>query len=163
MSEKPVKQFRASNLRDDIYEIVKEMIISREIQPGEKINEEVLADRLGISRTPIRETLCRLETEGIVKIIPRRGTFVGTLSKEKVEWILEVREVLEGLVARLASANMDKRTLRKLRVGLERLKGDPGKEDKLVAYSKADTEFHSVLLEKAGNLVLKSMMEVLSG
>ena len=96
MNAKAVKRFRASNLRDDIYEIVKEMIISREIQPGEKINEEALADRLGISRTPVRETLCRLETEGIVKIIPRRGTFVGKLSKERVMWILEVREVLEA-------------------------------------------------------------------
>ena len=88
------------NLRDQVYDILKRRIIFREIESGKKINEEELAQALGVSRTPIRETLVRLEHEGIVKIIPRRGAFVVSQSIEKVIDLLQVREVLEGLVAR---------------------------------------------------------------
>ena len=103
------------NLREHVYKILKKKIILREIKPGEKINEELLAKTLNISRTPIRETLFRLEHEGIVRIIPRRGAFVVSQSKEEIAELLYVREVLEGLTARMATENMDKNTLEKLR------------------------------------------------
>ncbi|MBW1783661.1 MAG: GntR family transcriptional regulator [Deltaproteobacteria bacterium] len=83
------------NLRDQVYDILKRRIIFREIESGKKINEEELAKSLGVSRTPIRETLVRLEHEGIVEIIPRRGAYVVSQSIEKVIDLLQVREVLE--------------------------------------------------------------------
>ena len=103
------------NLRDQTYDIIKNMIIVREIEPGKKINEEQLAKEIRVSRTPIREALCRLENEGIVKIIPRRVAFVADLNEINVSEILLIREVLEGLVARLATENMDEKTLDKLK------------------------------------------------
>ena len=74
------KTVDSTNLRDQTYDIIKNMIILREIEPGKKINEEHIAKEIQVSRTPIREALCRLENEGIVKIIPRRGAFVSDLT-----------------------------------------------------------------------------------
>ena len=110
-----------TNLRDQVYDILKKRIIFREIESGGKINEEELAKSLGVSRTPIRETLLRLEHEGIVKIIPRRGAFVVSQSKEKVIDLFQVREVLEGLVARLATENMNRELLDHLKLCLEKV------------------------------------------
>ncbi len=84
MELKVEKLIESPNLRERVYEILKKSIILQEIPLGEKIDEEFLANRFGVSRTPIRESLCRLENEGIVKIIPRRGAFVVKHSKERI-------------------------------------------------------------------------------
>jgi DNA-binding GntR family transcriptional regulator len=107
-----------TNLRNQVYDVLKKRIILREIPSGKKINEEELAKSLGVSRTPIRETLVRLEHEGVVEIIPRRGAFVVSQSKEKVRDLLQVREVLEGLVARLATENMKSELLDRIKCSL---------------------------------------------
>jgi len=152
------KYLQRPNLRDQVYDIVKEMIIMREIKPDEKINEEQLAERLRVSRTPIRETLCRLENEGIVKVIPRRGAFVVKQCKERVIEILQIREVLEGLVAWLVAKNRDEMTIDKIEKCLERINGIPEEDGNLTEYTKADIEFHSLLLEASKNQMLQNMM-----
>ena len=148
-----------TNLRDQIYDILKRRIVFREIESGKKINEEDLAKSLGVSRTPIRETLLRLEHEGIVKIIPRRGAFVVSQSKEKVMDLFEVREVLEGLVAQLATKNMNHELLDRLKRCLEKISSGDGDNNRLLKYTPADVEFHATLLEASDNELLKSMME----
>jgi DNA-binding GntR family transcriptional regulator len=148
-----------THLRDQVYDILKRRIILRKIESGEKINEEELAKSLGVSRTPIRETLLRLEHEGIVKNIPRRGAFVVSQSKEKVIDLFEVREVLEGLVARLATENMNPALINRLMHSLEKVSSVDGDNNKLLKYTPADVEFHALLLEACGNELLKSMME----
>lgn len=150
------------NLRDQIYDILKKLIIFREIKPGEKINEEEIAKTLGVSRTPIRETLVRLQHEGIVKIIPRRGAFVLSQSRKKIIEILQVREVLEGLVARLATENMNDKTLNRLRLCLEKISSSQDDEDRLLKYTPADVEFHSLLVEACDNDLLKNMMGIVN-
>ena len=148
-----------TNLRDQVYDILKKRIIFRKIGSGKKINEEELAKALGVSRTPIRETLLRLEHEGIVKIIPRRGAFVVSQSDDKVSDLLQVREVLEGLVARLATENMKNELLDHLRLCLEKVRSADNDEDRLLKYTPADIEFHALLLEACDNKLLKNMME----
>ncbi len=148
-----------TNLRDQVYDILKKGIIFREIESGKKINEEELAKSLGVSRTPIRETLLRLEHEGIVKIIPRRGAFVVSQSKEKVRDLLQVREVLEGLVARLATENVKRELLDSLRHCLEKVSSAESDDDGLLKYTPADIEFHALLLEACDNELLRNMME----
>lgn len=148
-----------TNLRDQVYDILKRRIIFREIESGEKINEEDLAKSLAVSRTPIRETLLRLEHEGIVKIIPRRGAFVVSQSKEKVIDLFEVREVLEGLVARLATKKMNHERLDRLKHCLEKISSGDGDNNRILKYTPADVEFHATLLEASDNELLKSMME----
>jgi len=150
------------NLRNQIYDIIKEMIVMREIKPDEKINEERLAERLRVSRTPIRETLCRLENEGIVKVIPRRGAFVMKQCKERVVEILYVREVLEGLLARIVAQDRDEKTLTKLRKSLERISSVPEEDGNLMKYTNADIEFHNSLLEACNNEMLQNMMGIVN-
>jgi DNA-binding GntR family transcriptional regulator len=150
------------NLREHVYEILKKKIILREIKPGEKINEELLAKTLNVSRTPIRETLFRLEHEGIVRTIPRRGAFVVSQSKEEIVELLYVREALEGLTARMATKNMDRATLEKLRECLHRISSEQEKNDKLLKYTPSDVEFHSLLLDACKNNLLKSMMGIVN-
>ncbi len=156
------KYLNRPNLRDQIYDILKEMIVMRQIKPDEKINEERLAERLRVSRTPIRETLCRLENEGIVKVIPRRGAFVVKQCKERVVEILQVREVLEGLVAGLVARHRDEKTLSKLRKSLERISSVPEEGGHLMKYTNADIDFHSLLLEASNNQILKNMMGIVN-
>ena len=151
-----------TNLRDQTYDIIKNMIILRDIEPGKKINEEQIAKEIRVSRTPIREALCRLENEGIVKIIPRRGAFVADLTETNVREILLIREVLEGLVARLASENMDEKTLDKLRKALEKVSTIPEKDRELINYTRSEVEFHSLLLGASNNRMLKNMMEIVN-
>lgn len=148
-----------TNLRDQVYDILKRRIIFKEIESGKKINEEELAKSLDVSRTPIRETLLRLEHEGIVKIIPRRGAFVVSQSKEKVIDLFQVREVMEGLVARLATKNMNHELLDRLKLCLEKVSSGNGDNNRLLKYTPADVEFHAILLEASDNELLKNMME----
>ena len=150
------------NLRDQTYDIIKNMIIVREIEPGKKINEEQLAKEIQVSRTPIREALCRLENEGIVKIIPRRGAFVADLTEINVSEILLIREVLEGLVARLAAENMDEKTLEKLWKALEKVSTTPEKNRDLINYTRSEVNFHALLLSATNNQMLKNMMEIVN-
>jgi DNA-binding GntR family transcriptional regulator len=150
------------NLRDQTYDIIKNMIIVREIEPGKKINEEQLAKEIQVSRTPIREALCRLGNEGIVKIIPRRGAFVADLTEINVSEILLIREVLEGLVARLAAENIDEKTLEKLRKALEKVSTTPEKNRDLINYTRSEVNFHALLLSATNNQMLKNMMEIVN-
>jgi len=150
------------NLRDQTYDIIKNMIIMREIAPGKKINEEHLAKAIQVSRTPIREALCRLENEGIVKIIPRRGAFVADLTEINVSEILLIREVLEGLVARLAAEYMDEKTLEKLKKALEKVSASPEKDSGLINYTRSEIDFHALLLSVSNNQMLKNMMEIVN-
>ncbi len=149
------------NLRERVYEILKKTIIFQEIPPGNKIDEESLARTLGVSRTPIRESLCRLENEGIVKIIPRRGAFVVKHSKERIIEILLVREVLEGFAARLAVDHMDERTIEEMK-SLFKGFSESNIRDRSKDYAQADLEFHTRIVKKSKNDFLISLMNILN-
>ena len=150
------------NLRDQVYEIIRDMILRREIKPGEKIIEKEFAKKIGASRTPVREALCRLENEKIVKTIPQRGSFVQKQSQKKVVEVLLIREVLEGLVTRQATQNMDKKTLMKLHKCLANIQNTPDNDKHLIKFTHADEEFHALILEVCQNGMLKSMMDIVN-
>jgi DNA-binding GntR family transcriptional regulator len=156
------KTVDSTNLRDQTYDIIKNMIILREIEPGKKINEEHIAREIQVSRTPIREALCRLENEGIVRIIPRRGAFVSDLTETNVKEIMLIREVLEGLVTRLAVENMDQKTLDKLRRALEKVRTIPETDRELIHYTRSEVDFHALLLDASNNQMLKNMMVIIN-
>ena len=160
--DKMKKTVDSTNLRDQTYDIIKNMIILREIEPGKKINEEHIAREIQVSRTPIREALCRLENEGIVRIIPRRGAFVSDLTETNVKEILLIREVLEGLVTRLAVENMDQKTLEKLTKVLEKVRTIPETDRELIHYTRSEVDFHALLLDASNNQMLKNMMEIIN-
>jgi DNA-binding GntR family transcriptional regulator len=155
------KLAESPNLRERVYEILKKAIIFQEILPGEKIDEEGVAKQLGVSRTPIRESLCRLENEGIVKIIPRRGAFVVKHSKERIIEILLVREVLEGFAARLAVGHIDERTIEEMK-SLFKDFSEANIRDRSRDYTQADLKFHTLVVKKSKNSWLMSLMNILN-
>ena len=155
-------QLENTNLRDQIYQIVHDMILSREILPGEKINEEDLAGKIGVSRTPVRECLCRLENEGIVEIIPRRGAFLRKYSRKKVAEVFDMREVLEGLVVRLAASVYDRELISRLRHVLDRVYSLPDQGENLTEFTRADVKFHRLLLNVCNNEMLQNAMAVIN-
>jgi len=157
--------FDRPNLRDQIYDVLKKLIITGQIKPGEKINEENIASSLKVSRTPIRETLVRLEHEGIVEITPRKGAHVVSISKKRIMDIMKVRGVLEGLVTRLAIENMTDDLLNKLKGTLKKQKaivGEPKSEKRLLKAAHIDAELHANLLEGCDNEFAKNMMDIIN-
>ena len=95
-------------LRDVVFNTLRQAIITGEFAPGERLMEISLANRLGVSRTPVREALRQLELEGLVRIIPNRGAFVEGITKEDVKDIYEIRARLEGLCAKWAADRITK-------------------------------------------------------
>ncbi len=155
------KLIESPNLRDRVYEILKKSIIFQEILPGEKVDEEAIAKQLGVSRTPIRETLCRLENEGIVKIIPRRGAFVVKHSREKIDEILMVREALEGFAARIAADHSDGSVTEQMR-SLFKDFSESNIRNRSKEYSQADLEFHNLVIRTSRNDLLINIMNTLN-
>lgn len=97
-------QLRAVPLiRDQVYELLLEQLISGALRPGDRITERVTASRLGISTTPIKEALRRLENEGFVRTLPRRGVVVSENALTSIADVIAVRAWLESLAARLAA------------------------------------------------------------
>ena len=157
--------FDRPNLRDQIYDVLKKLIITGEIKPGQKISEENIASSLKVSRTPIRETLVRLEHEGIVEITPRKGAHVVSISKKRIMDIMKVRGVLEGLVTRLALENMTDDLLNKLKGTLkkqEAIVGETKSEKRLLKAAHIDAELHANLLEGCDNEFAKNMMDIIN-
>jgi DNA-binding GntR family transcriptional regulator len=113
-----------------------------------------------VSRTPIREALFRLEHEGIVKIIPRRGAFVVKPSKENIIEVLQIREVLEALIVRLVTPILDKADIQELRSCIDNLSATPEEERHVIEYNDSELEFHGLLLKRCPNQMLKQMMEM---
>ena len=155
------KLIESPNLRDRVYDILKKSILFQEIPPGEKIDEEAIAKQLGVSRTPIRETLCRLENEGIVMIVPRRGAFVVKHSREKITEILMVREALEGFAARLAVDHINGQTLDQLKSLLKDFT-ESNIRDRSKEYVQADLEFHNLIIRASKNNLLFNIMNTLN-
>ena len=87
-------------LRDVVFNTLRQAILRGELQPGERLMEIQLAQRLGVSRTPVREAIRKLELEGLVLMIPRRGAEVAEITRQDLEDVLEVRAALEELAVK---------------------------------------------------------------
>ena len=102
-------------LRDVVFNTLREAILKGELEPGERLMEIQLADRLGVSRTPIREAIRKLELEGLVLMIPRKGAEVARISENNLRDVLEVRRTLEELAVDLACQRMTEDELEELK------------------------------------------------
>ena len=146
------------NLDQKAYEIVKNMITERQILPGEKIPQEKLAQELGISRTPLVSALKFLEHEKLVESKPRRGYFVRLFSKQEMISIFELREVLEGLAAKRAAANITDKEIEILN-GFFRDFAESANITDFRAYAKEDRRFHNFITEIGAKEFLKSILQ----
>ncbi len=138
---------------DDVREILENEIVTGEITPGARLDEVKLAERFGVSRTPIREVLNQLSTSGLVELRPRRGAFVAHLSLEKLVEMFETMAEMEAVCGRLAARRMtdeERDHLRRVHESCGRAarSGDPD------AYYAENAEFHEVIYDGCHNRFL---------
>jgi len=143
-----LKKLGNSNLREKVYEMVRNYVISNEVPPGGKVNEDFLAKELGVSKTPIREALSKLAHDGIVEIRPNRGSYKVKLSNDDILEIMTIREVIEGLCLRLAAKNMNDQIIRKLRTILDDFEAQHLERD-FLRYSETISKFYSLIYNAA--------------
>ena len=146
-------------LREIVYEQLKRKILTGRITPGTRMMEVELADEMGVSRTPVREAIRKLEKEGLVTIEPRRGAYASDISVKDMVDTLEVREDLEGLAAALAAERMTEEQideLVKITEGYSEaiLNSDT---EKIIHY---DEKFHKHIVSCSGNKTLIQLSEI---
>lgn len=146
-----------TSLAEDVYARFKEEIASGQLAPGTPLTEAGLAERLGISRTPIREALRRLQTEGLVDIEHGRGARVSEVSFRDVMEAYQVRELVEPYAARLAVGQLDSGFAQRLRNMLDALTAPSLTSDKSTRWH-LDRELHDLILEAAGNELLRTLV-----
>lgn len=131
---------------EQVAEKIRSAILRGELKPGAKLTEQDLAAEFEVSRTPIREAIRQLEVERLLTRIPFVGVTVRQLSAEEVIELLEIREVLEGLVARLATRHMDDAHLSRLQACLRRLT-EAARQGAVAAYLDHALAFRRALVE----------------
>ena len=144
------------NLTQQAYQFIRDEIIKGKLDGRQHLTEGYFASRFGISKSPIREALNRLESEGLITIKPRRGAFVSEFSIDDVEEIYELREVLEALVVR--DAVLDSRVLARMRESVRAAKAYLRKND-MSNYIRQDATFHTRLAQASSNSRLRKILE----
>lgn len=137
-------------LRDVVFNTLRQAILKGELEPGERLMEIQLADRLGVSRTPIREAIRKLELEGLVLMIPRKGAEVAKISEKSLRDVLEVRRSLEELAIELACQRMTEEEISQLGTAQEAFRkavhqGDPMK------IAETDEAYHDIIYNGTSN------------
>lgn len=148
-------------LKDRIYEALKRAIMSMDVyatSEERRLDERQLSEDLGVSRTPIREALCRLEQEGFVRTVPRKGAYVARKSKEEIIDIVTVWAALESMAARLITVNASDEAIGSLRRMFATFK-DAQVEAKIDEYSETNIRFHQAIVGMCGCVLLKQMAE----
>jgi DNA-binding GntR family transcriptional regulator len=145
-------------LNHNIYEAVKLMIGTEPLAPGARIDEGAIASQLGVSRTPLREAIARLASEGLVEQRPYRGNFVRHFSAKEIDDLYETRKVLEGLAARRAVVHASDDELDELAAILGDVQHALDIHD-LEAYAAADQRFHLAIARLSRNSSLVDALE----
>jgi DNA-binding GntR family transcriptional regulator len=135
-------------------------IIRGDIQPGEPLSELALAEEFGVSRTPVREALKQLQTEGLVEIRPRVGTFVTTPSRREITELFEMKELLEGAAARLLAQRGRVPEIDQLEENLRQADAAVKRDDR-ERYAELVEEFHDLLIVGADNRKLEAHYRML--
>lgn len=146
----PIRLDSYQPLREVVCETLRNAIVSGILKPGERLMEIQLAEELGVSRTPVREAIRKLELEGFVIMIPRRGTYVADLSIKDINEVYEVRTSLDVLAAGLAAERITEEELEQMERLLVQIGEyiDNGDMDKIV---EADSLFHDILYRASRN------------
>lgn len=148
MRRKPIE--RHQTLREKILETIRDAILKGSLKPGERVSEPELAERFGISRTPIREAFRQLESEGYLVVIPRRGAVVASLSERDVEEFYSIKSILEGYAARIAAERMAPREIERLEAINEKLSQIADAGD-IKSFFRVHNEFHELFIKASGN------------
>lgn len=148
-------------LRDVVFRTLRQAILTGEMKPGERLLEIHLANKLGVSRTPIREAIRMLELEGLVIMVPRRGAQVAQITEKSMSDVLEVRCALDELAVELACARITEEEKEELMTACEAFE-KATLTGQVHVIAKADVEFHDIIFKAAGNPRLTQMINNLA-
>lgn len=137
-------------LRDVVFKTLREAILKGNLAPGERLMEIQLANQLGVSRTPIREAIRKLELEGLVVMIPRRGAEVARITEKDLRDVLEVRASLEELAIGLACERITDEEIGELRRALENFR-EVLREGDVTKIAESDVDFHDIIFSATQN------------
>lgn len=153
----PINLNNYKPLREVVFDVLRNAIASGTLSPGERLMENQLAEQLRVSRTPVREAIRKLEQEGFVVMVPRRGTYVADISIRDINEIFEIRTALEVLAAGLAAERMTEENLEQLERLLVEIGQliDSGDTQELV---EADCRFHDILYNSTHNRTLANII-----
>lgn len=144
-------------LRDVVFNTLRQAILKGELAPGERLMEIQLADRLGVSRTPIREAIRKLELEGLVLMIPRKGAEVAKISEKSLRDVLEVRRSLEELAAELACQRMTDEEVADLEEAQIAFKKAIASKEPM-AIAETDEHYHDIIYGGTKNVRLVQIL-----
>ncbi len=156
MQEDKIEEYLKSNmssylpLRDIVFNTLRQAILKGELAPGERLMEVSLAQKLGVSRTPVREAIRKLELEGLVLMIPRKGAEVARISEKSLRDVLEVRRGLEDLAVELACERITQNQIMELRKANVQFENSLTSND-VTAIAEADERFHEIIYKATGN------------
>lgn len=148
-------------LRDVVFNTLRKAILTGELKPGERLMEIHLANQLGVSRTPIREAIRKLELEGLVIMIPRRGAEVAQITERSLKDVLEVRRALDALCVELACDRISAEEEEQLREACDAFERATETKD-TTTIAKADVELHDIIVRATGNQRLIQLINNLS-
>lgn len=148
---------RHRSLRDETVDELRRLILSGEVEPGERLSELSISERLGVSRIPVREAFRRLEAEGLLQSIPRRGVRVVELDGNELAVVREVRMALEVIAVNKTVQRNDPDVMASLRSSLERGRKASEENDREVL-SALNEEFHELLAEGSGSRFLSETL-----
>lgn len=148
------------NVTKMVYKDLRGKIINGEFSPGSRLQEDILVKRFGVSKTPIKIALAKLEQNGLVTTIPRRGTYVITLTHELAKEIYSLREVSEGLAARVATQNISDSEIEKLQKVIAGMSVEAEKGN-LKEYIELDEAFHTIILKASKHKLLQQFLNSL--
>ncbi len=147
---------------DAVYEVLQRAIVSYSMRPGERLNIEDLAEKLGVSLTPVRGAVQQLANEGLVEIRPRSGTFVASLTVQDIEDTFKIRCALECLAAEEAMGRLTADDVRHLKELLKALQKPVRDEKDRKAHERDNLQFHQVLVQASNNRRLIEMYDALN-
>ncbi len=144
--------------RDSVTDAIEEMVFNGILHPGDRLVEAELVEKLGVSRTAIREALLLLEHRGLVKNQPYKGAVIAEYTEEDIRQMHEFRFCLESYAARQALKHLGPDDLLELETLVKKMNDAANREDTEEIYS-ADVTFHALILQKAGNKYIKATLD----
>lgn len=152
-----MEEFKDYSLGSRVFHELRKKIIQGEYEELAELREATVAKELGVSRTPVREAIRQLELEGLVKIIPNKGTYVTGITKKDIYDIYRMRSLLEGLSARMAAEHIEEQDLNKMEetILLSKFHLAKEKEEEVV---ELDSTFHEILYHASGSRMLERIL-----